>query len=218
MIAGVDPHLARRAGPAGRARRRARRGHDADARRPHERRRRRGRLHRQPRRGALRPRVPDAAGQHLRHDRAGRARLRHLRCSSRPPTAHARTATTGPATRSTCGRSPTPPTWRCWARQGFAEVGEPILQRSHYAAARIAADPRLSVRVPDGFFKEFVVDFSAAPAGGSRRSTPRCASAASSAAATCRPPFPELGQSALYCVTEIHTQEDIDRLADALAR
>jgi glycine dehydrogenase subunit 1 len=28
--------------------------------------------------------------------------------------------------------------------------------------------------------------------------------------------FPELGQSALYCVTEIHTKADLDRLADEL--
>jgi glycine dehydrogenase subunit 1 len=28
--------------------------------------------------------------------------------------------------------------------------------------------------------------------------------------------FPELGQSALYCVTEIHTQADIDRLAQTV--
>ncbi|MCI1592531.1 MAG: hypothetical protein LKH79_18600 [Heyndrickxia oleronia] len=28
--------------------------------------------------------------------------------------------------------------------------------------------------------------------------------------------FPELGQCALYCVTEIHTKEDIDRLIDSL--
>mgnify|MGYP003353948217 CR=1 FL=1 len=27
---------------------------------------------------------------------------------------------------------------------------------------------------------------------------------------------PELGQSALYCVTEVHTQADIDRLAAAV--
>jgi len=30
--------------------------------------------------------------------------------------------------------------------------------------------------------------------------------------------YPELGQSALYCVTEMHRAEDIERLADALAR
>ena len=28
--------------------------------------------------------------------------------------------------------------------------------------------------------------------------------------------IPTLGQSALYCVTEVHTQDDIDRLADAI--
>jgi glycine dehydrogenase subunit 1 len=28
--------------------------------------------------------------------------------------------------------------------------------------------------------------------------------------------FPELGQTALYCTTEIHTKEDIDRLAQVL--
>ena len=28
--------------------------------------------------------------------------------------------------------------------------------------------------------------------------------------------FPELGQSALYCVTEVHTKEDIDTLVDAV--
>ena len=28
--------------------------------------------------------------------------------------------------------------------------------------------------------------------------------------------FPELGQSALYCVTEVHDQADIDRLVSAL--
>ena len=28
--------------------------------------------------------------------------------------------------------------------------------------------------------------------------------------------LPELGQSALYCVTEVHTKDDIERLAGAL--
>jgi glycine dehydrogenase subunit 1 len=28
--------------------------------------------------------------------------------------------------------------------------------------------------------------------------------------------LPELGQSALYCVTEVHTRDDVDRLAGAL--
>ena len=28
--------------------------------------------------------------------------------------------------------------------------------------------------------------------------------------------FPELGESALYCVTEVHTKVDIDRLVEAV--
>jgi len=30
--------------------------------------------------------------------------------------------------------------------------------------------------------------------------------------------FPEMGQAALFCVTEIHTKEEIDRLAESLKK
>jgi len=29
--------------------------------------------------------------------------------------------------------------------------------------------------------------------------------------------FPELGQTALYCVTEVHSRDEIERLAEVLA-
>jgi glycine dehydrogenase subunit 1 len=99
--------------------------------------------------------------------------------------------------------------------QGFVEVGESILQRSHYAARRIAELPGVRVRWP-GFFKELVVDFT---------DTGRTV-AEVSAALLARGIFgggdlsrshPGLGQCALYCVTEVHAQEDIDRLARELA-
>jgi glycine dehydrogenase subunit 1 len=96
--------------------------------------------------------------------------------------------------------------------QGFVELGETILQRSHYAARRIADVPGVSVRWP-GFFKELVVDFA-----GTGRSV-----AEVNAALRARgifggsPAHPSLGECALYCVTEVHTQDDIDRLAGALA-
>jgi glycine dehydrogenase subunit 1 len=99
--------------------------------------------------------------------------------------------------------------------QGFVEVGSSVLQRSHYAAARVASVPGVSVRFPDGFFKEVVVDFT----GTGRRV------AEVHAALRGRGIFggldlsrlyPELGESALYCITELHTEADIDRLADAL--
>lgn len=97
---------------------------------------------------------------------------------------------------------------------GFAELGELILLRSHYAAKRIAEIPNVSVRWT-GFFKEFVVDFNATGktvaqinAGLRERGIFGGGDLSIS--------HPQLGQSALYCVTEVHTQEDIDRLATAL--
>jgi glycine dehydrogenase subunit 1 len=45
---------------------------------------------------------------------------------------------------------------------GFAELGTTILQRGQYAASRLAAVRGLSVRFGSAFFREFVVDFSAA--------------------------------------------------------
>ena len=44
--------------------------------------------------------------------------------------------------------------------EGFAELGRAIVGRSHYAARRLAAVDGVKIRFPEGFFKEFVVDFS----------------------------------------------------------
>jgi len=99
--------------------------------------------------------------------------------------------------------------------QGFRDIGRAILQRSHYAARRIGEVAGVRVRFDGGFFKELVVDF-----GETGRSV-----AEIDAALRERGIFggkdlsrshPELGQSALYCVTEVHSQADVDRLATAL--
>jgi glycine dehydrogenase subunit 1 len=99
--------------------------------------------------------------------------------------------------------------------QGFRELGETILQRSHYAAAQLDRLPGVTVRWP-GFFKELVVDFS--------RTGKTVADI--NDALLARGIFgggdlsaghPDLGQSALYCVTEVHGKQDIDRLVYALA-
>jgi glycine dehydrogenase subunit 1 len=98
---------------------------------------------------------------------------------------------------------------------GFAELGELILMRSHYAAGRIAAIPGVAVKWPS-FFKEFVVNFDdtgrtvAEVNAALRRDSIFGGGDLSSS-------HPELGQSALYCVTEVHTQDDIDRLVGALS-
>jgi glycine dehydrogenase subunit 1 len=100
--------------------------------------------------------------------------------------------------------------------QGFRDVGEAILRRSHYAAGRIDGLPGVRVAWPDGFFKELVVDFNAtgrSVADVNRQLRARGIFGGKDLSAS----HPELGQSALYCVTELHSQGDLDRLVDALA-
>ena len=57
--------------------------------------------------------------------------------------------------------------------QGFRELGELILQRSHYAAQRLAAIPGVRVAFPSGFFKELVVSFEGADGARGQRGPAR---------------------------------------------
>jgi glycine dehydrogenase subunit 1 len=98
--------------------------------------------------------------------------------------------------------------------RGFAEIGDTIAANSSYAADRLGRVPSLGVRWR-GFFKEFVVDFTGtgrtvAEINAALRDRGIFGGKDLSAA------FPELGQAALYCVTEVHTAEDISALVTAL--
>lgn len=101
--------------------------------------------------------------------------------------------------------------------EGFRELGELIIQRAHYAAARIAEIDGIEVVPQSGFFKEFVANFDR---------TGKTVAAINRALLDERifggidlsGAFPEMGQSALYCVTEVHSQADIDRLATCLKK
>jgi glycine dehydrogenase subunit 1 len=101
--------------------------------------------------------------------------------------------------------------------QGMRELGETIMARARYAMTRLAEIP--GVRIPfaaEHHVQEFVVDVG--PSG-------RTVGAVSARlrergiffGADLSGAFPELGQGALVCVSEVHTQADIDRLADELA-
>jgi glycine dehydrogenase subunit 1 len=99
--------------------------------------------------------------------------------------------------------------------QGFSEIGQVIVQRAHDAAKALAAIPGLRVVFPTGFFKEFVVNFdgggkTVAQVNAALRTRKMFGGKDLSA------DFPALGQSALYAVTEVHTSDDIARLAAAL--
>jgi glycine dehydrogenase subunit 1 len=100
--------------------------------------------------------------------------------------------------------------------EGFAELGRLIIQQAHYAAAALAKVPGIEVVFPRGFFKEFVVRFDA-----SKKTVAEINQALRQhgifGGHDLSPAFPELGQAALYAVTEVHTRADIDRLAATLA-
>ncbi|MGE3798040.1 MAG: aminomethyl-transferring glycine dehydrogenase, partial [Thermomicrobiales bacterium] len=101
--------------------------------------------------------------------------------------------------------------------QGLREVGEGILQRSHYAVQQLGGIPGVKAPALDApHFKEFVVNVD-----GTGKTVAQINAALLEQGIygghDLSSEFPELGQSALYCVTEIHTQADIDRLVAAFA-
>lgn len=100
---------------------------------------------------------------------------------------------------------------------GMVEVGEGIMARARYAMERLAAIPGLRLPFAAGHhFKELVVDFGAT--GRSVADVNRALLSRSIfGGVDLSRELPELGQSALYCVTEVHTKDDLDRLAETLA-
>ncbi len=99
--------------------------------------------------------------------------------------------------------------------QGMEDVGRTILYNSQYAAKKISEIPGIKLRFDGPFFQEFVVDFNA---------TGRTVAEVNQALLekkifggydlSCD--FPQFGQSALYCATEVISKEEIDKLVDAL--
>ena len=99
---------------------------------------------------------------------------------------------------------------------GFRELGDLIIQRAHYCASLLDGIDGARVLAKRGFFKEFVVNFDAA---GKRVADINADLLRRDiyGGIDLSEAFPQLGQSALYCVTERHTQADLRRLADTLA-
>lgn len=100
--------------------------------------------------------------------------------------------------------------------QGMGDVGKAIMQKSHYAIRLLSAVRGLEVPVFDStIFKEFVVNFDAS--GMSVRDVDRALLARGIfGGKDLSDDFPELGQSALYCVTEVTPIQHIHRLVNAL--
>lgn len=98
---------------------------------------------------------------------------------------------------------------------GIREVGETIMQKAHYTKTCIEELPGVDVGPAATPFKEFVVDFTG---------TGQTVAEINRALLEYRilggqdlsADFPELDQSALYCVTEVTPLEHIERLVEAL--
>ncbi len=99
--------------------------------------------------------------------------------------------------------------------QGMVAMGEGILQRAEYVQRKLKQMPGVTIRFEGISFKEFVVDFN------ETRQTvaaihQKLLEQGIFGGKDLSAEFPELGQCALYAVTEIHKQVDIDRLAATL--
>jgi glycine dehydrogenase subunit 1 len=100
--------------------------------------------------------------------------------------------------------------------KGMQELGEGIMQRVQYAIKQLSGIQGIKVPVLKSLpFKEFIVNY---------EGTGKTAAEINKALLEYKifggkdisKEFPEFGQSALYCITEIHTREDIQKLALAL--
>jgi glycine dehydrogenase subunit 1 len=101
--------------------------------------------------------------------------------------------------------------------QGMEDIGKGIMARSHYAMMEI--DKIRGVKVPAfqaPHFKEFVINFDGTGKTVADINQTLMARGIFGGVDLSKE-LPDLGESALYCVTEVHTKEDINRLANALA-
>ncbi|NIM89814.1 MAG: aminomethyl-transferring glycine dehydrogenase subunit GcvPA [Candidatus Aminicenantes bacterium] len=100
--------------------------------------------------------------------------------------------------------------------KGMQELGATIMQRSQYAMKKLSEIKGVKAPAFDSsHFKEFVVDF---------KETGKTVEEINAllrergifGGKDLTLEFPELGNCALYCVTEVHTKEDIDKLVQVL--
>lgn len=103
--------------------------------------------------------------------------------------------------------------------QGMMELGEAIAAKANYTIKRIARIEGLKVPVLSGaHFKEFIVNFDAVNLAVPAVNKILLRDHGIVGGKDLSGEYPALGQSALYCVTEIHTLADIERLTAALSR
>jgi glycine dehydrogenase subunit 1 len=96
--------------------------------------------------------------------------------------------------------------------QGLEKLGKTILANSRYAMEQLRKLDGIKVPLfAAQHFKEFVVNFDGTSHSISRINA-ELLQRGIQGGISLHDQFPELGQSALYCVTECHTHQDVDRL------
>lgn len=98
--------------------------------------------------------------------------------------------------------------------QGMAEVGEIIIKKNKYAKKTLSQIPGLVIKFNGPTFKEFVVDFS--NSGHSVREINKKLLERGIIGGYDLKQHSSMENCMLLCVTEVHTTEDIDRLAETI--
>ncbi len=100
--------------------------------------------------------------------------------------------------------------------KGMFELGQTIMQKTQYAVTELSKIKGVKGSLfSTCFFKEFVVDFNKAGKTVEEINKALVEKGVFGGKDLSKD-FPELGQCALYCVTEIHMKEDIDKLVKAI--
>jgi glycine dehydrogenase subunit 1 len=99
-------------------------------------------------------------------------------------------------------------------KEGFRKLGEAVISNSHYAAKRISRTRGVkSPHFKGAFFKEFVVSY---PRSKAERVFRQMAKRGVLAGSPVDKAMGVGAEAGLYCVTEVHSRDDIERLASAL--
>jgi glycine dehydrogenase subunit 1 len=102
--------------------------------------------------------------------------------------------------------------------QGLRELGETIMYKANYAMRLLSKIEGIKAPVFKSMhFKEFTVNFDGTGLS-VKEVNERLLKKGVHGGKEISREFPELGQTALYCVTEIHSKEDIELLAKSLER
>jgi glycine dehydrogenase subunit 1 len=100
--------------------------------------------------------------------------------------------------------------------EGFRELGESIIYKANYAMNLLSKIPKIKTPVFNApHFKEFTVNFDGADLT-VKDVNERLLERGIQGGKDLSEEYPELGQTSLYCVTEIHSYDEIQRLATAV--